>query len=317
MSASVAFVFPGQGSQYVGMGRAMADAFPAARAALAEADEALGRKLTGLLFEGPEEELRLTWNTQPAILAVSVACLRVLEQETGLRPTAAAGHSLGEYSALVAAGALAYPDALRVVEQRGRFMQEAVPVGTGAMAAVLGLETEQVRSLCAGLSRPGAVVELANDNSPGQAVISGHAAAVEEASRRAKEAGAKRAVPLPVSAPFHCSLMVPAGERLAAVLEAVPLAAPRYPVVANVDALPHGGPAQVRDRLVRQVSQPVRWQDCVRALGERGVTAFVEVGPKNVLAGLIRRILPEAAVANVEDPKGLEAARAAIEGGSP
>lgn len=316
MSSSVAFVFPGQGSQYVGMGRAMADAFPAARAALAEADESLGRPLTALLFEGPEEELRLTWNTQPAILAVSIACQRVLEQEAGLRPAASAGHSLGEYSALVAAGALGYADALRVVEQRGRFMQEAVPVGTGAMAAVLGLDTGQVRSLCLGLSRSGAVVELANDNCPGQAVISGHAAAVEEACRRAKEAGAKRAVPLPVSAPFHCSLMAPAGERLAAVLEAVPLAAPGYPVVANVDARPHGGPAQVRDRLVRQVSQPVRWQDCVRALGELGVTRFVEVGPKNVLAGLIRRILPEAAVANVEDPKSLEGARAILAGGA-
>lgn len=315
MPASVAFVFPGQGSQYVGMGRALAEAFPAAQKTLAEADAALGRPLTALLFEGTEEELRLTWNTQPAILAVSVACLRVLEQETGLRPAASAGHSLGEYSALVAAGALGYADALRVVEQRGRFMQEAVPVGTGAMAAVLGLETDQVRSLCEGLSHPGAVVELANDNSPGQAVISGHAAAVEEASRRAKEAGAKRAVPLPVSAPFHCSLMVPAGERLAGVLDAVSIGEPRYPVVANVDARPHAGPAQVRDRLVRQVSQPVRWQDCVRVLGKLGVTRFVEVGPKNVLAGLIRRILPEAAVANVEDPRSLEAARAVLEGG--
>lgn len=316
MTASVAFVFPGQGSQYVGMGRALAEAFPVARETLAEADEALARSLTALLFEGSEEELRLTWNTQPAILAVSMACLRVLEQETGLRPAAGAGHSLGEYSALVAAGALGYADALRVVEQRGRFMQEAVPVGTGSMAAILGLEADQVRSLCEGLSRSGAVVELANDNSPGQVVISGHAAAVDQATRSAKEAGAKRAVPLPVSAPFHCSLMVPAGERLAAVLESVPIAETRYPVVANVDARPHGSAAQVRDRLVRQVSSPVRWQDCVRALGELGVNRFVEVGPKNVLAGLIRRILPEAAVANVEDPKSLEAAGAILAGGA-
>lgn len=306
---SVAFVFPGQGSQYVGMGRALAEAFPVARETLAEADEALGRSLTGLLFEGPEEELRLTWNTQPAILATSVACLRVLEQETGLRAAASAGHSLGEYSALVAAGALGYADALRVVERRGRFMQEAVPVGTGAMAAVLGLEAEQVRDLCAQVSRAGSVVEMANDNSPGQAVISGHVAAVEEASRKAKEAGAKRTVPLPVSAPFHCSLMAPAGARLAGVLAEVEVAAPRYPVVANVDAQPHGGAAQVRERLVQQVSRPVRWQDCVRALGTAGATVVVEVGPGKVLAGLIRRILPDAAVGGVEDPKTLDAVR--------
>ncbi|MDW7711022.1 MAG: ACP S-malonyltransferase [Deferrisomatales bacterium] len=313
---SVVFVFPGQGSQYVGMGRAMAEAFPAARRTLAEADEALGRSLTSLLFEGPDDELRLTWNTQPAILAVSVACLRALEEETGIRPAMAAGHSLGEYSALVASGALGFGDALRVVEQRGRFMQEAVPLGTGSMAAILGLEADRVRSICAEVTRDGAVVEMANDNSPGQAVISGHVAAVEEASRRMKEAGAKRAVPLPVSAPFHCSLMAPAGERLAAVLEGVAVSAPRFPVVANVDALPHGDPAQVRSRLVQQVSRPVRWQDCVRALAAAGASRFVEVGPNKVLAGLMRRIVPEAGVAGVEDPKGLEAARALAGGGA-
>ncbi|MFU8855618.1 MAG: ACP S-malonyltransferase [Deferrisomatales bacterium] len=313
---SVVFVFPGQGSQYVGMGRAMAEAFPAARRTLAEADEALGRSLTSLLFEGPDDELRLTWNTQPAILAVSVACLRALEEETGIRPAMAAGHSLGEYSALVASGALGFGDALRVVEQRGRFMQEAVPLGTGSMAAILGLEADRVRSICVEVTRDGAVVEMANDNSPGQAVISGHVAAVEEASRRMKEAGAKRAVPLPVSAPFHCSLMAPAGERLAAVLEGVAVSAPRFPVVANVDALPHGDPAQVRSRLVQQVSRPVRWQDCVRALAAAGASRFVEVGPNKVLAGLMRRIVPEAGVAGVEDPKGLEAARALAGGGA-
>lgn len=194
-------------------------------------------------------------------------------------------------------------------------MQEAVPLGTGAMAAILGLEADQVRSLCAALSREGAVVEMANDNSPGQAVISGHAAAVEEASHRAKAAGAKRAVPLPVSAPFHCSLMVPAGERLARVLEGVAIREPRYPVVANVDAATHGGPADVRERLVLQVSRPVRWQDCVGALAKAGADRFVEVGPKNVLTGLIRRILPEAEAVSVEDLKSLGAARALLGGG--
>lgn len=247
---SLAFVFPGQGSQYVGMGRALAEADAAARQTLAEADEALGRPLTRLLFEGPEDELRITWNTQPAILAVSVACLRALAGRGVGAPAAAAGHSLGEYSALVAAGALGFADALRAVERRGRFMQEAVPLGVGAMAAVLGLEADQVAALCREVSRPGAVVEVANDNSPGQIVVSGHAAAVEEAGRRAKEAGAKRAVPLPVSAPFHCSLMAPAGERLAEVLAAVSFADPRFPVVANVDARVYRTAGEIAGRLV-------------------------------------------------------------------
>jgi len=311
----LALVFPGQGSQYVGMGRALAEAFPVAHQTLAEADEALGRPLTRLLFEGPEDELRITWNTQPAILAVSVACLRVFQEQVKLEERATAGHSLGEYTALVAAGSLAFADALRVVEQRGRFMQEAVPLGTGAMAAVLGLEADQVAAICSAVSREGAVVEMANDNSPGQAVISGHVAAVEEAGRRAKESGAKRAVPLPVSAPFHCSLMVPAGERLESVLAGVAVAPPGYPVVANVDARPHGDAAHVRDRLIQQVSRPVRWQACVQALAEWGADAFVEVGPGKVLSGLVRRILPGATVANVEDPASLEAARALLASG--
>ncbi len=304
---SIALVFPGQGSQYVGMGRALAEGIPIARETLAEADAALGRPLTRLLFEGPEEELRITWNTQPAILAVSIACLRALGEQVKFDPGGMAGHSLGEYTALVATGAVGFADALRVVEQRGRFMQEAVPLGTGGMAAVLGLEAEQVVALCAEVSREGAVVEMANDNSPGQAVISGHTAAVSEASRRAKESGAKRAVPLPVSAPFHCSLMVPAGERLAGVLDQVAVAEPRHPVVANVDARPHGAPEEIRARLVQQVSHPVRWQDCVKVLAEGGCNAFVEVGPGKVLSGLVRRILPGAVVGNVEDPASLEA----------
>ncbi|GAB4267076.1 MAG: ACP S-malonyltransferase [Deferrisomatales bacterium] len=302
-----AFIFPGQGSQYVGMGRALADAYPAARRALEEADDALGRALSRLIFDGPEEELRITWNTQPAILAVSVACLRALQEAGVPDPAAAAGHSLGEYSALVAAGALEFADALRVVERRGRFMQEAVPLGTGTMAAVLGLDADRVHRLCEEISREGHVVEVANDNCPGQLVISGHAAAVDEAVAAAKEAGAKRAVLLPVSAPFHCSLMRPAGERLAEVLAALPFRAPRFPVVANVDARPYGDPGGIAERLVRQVSRPVRWQDGVRALRGLGVERFVEVGPGKVLTGLIRRIDRSAAAANVEDPAGVEA----------
>ena len=304
---STAFVFPGQGSQYVGMGRALADAFPAAREVFREADEALGRPLSRLIFDGPEEDLRLTRNTQPALLTVSVACLRAMESEGVAAPRAAAGHSLGEYTALVAAGAMTFGDAVRVVEQRGRFMQEAVPVGVGTMAAVLGLDAGAVEGLCADESRPGAVVEVANDNCPGQVVISGHVRAVEAVCRRAKEAGARRAVPLAVSAPFHCSLMGPAGERLAEVLSAVRFSSPRFPVYANVDARAYASADDIPPRLVAQVSRRVRWQDCVRALLAAGVTRFVEVGPGKVLCGLIRRISRDARVANVEDPGTLAA----------
>ena len=281
--------------------------YPVARATLAEADEALGRDLTRTILEGPEADLRITWNTQPAILTVSVLCLRVLRETVDLSPAAFAGHSLGEYSALVAAGAIGFADAVRAVEKRGRFMQEAVPLGTGAMAAVLGLDAPEVARICAEISREGAVVELANDNCPGQVVISGHTAAVEEAGQKARQAGAKRAMPLPVSAPFHCSLIRPAGERLAGALKDIELSSPKVPVVANVDGQPYPNGAGIPDRLIRQVSQPVRWQDCVKALEKMGVDRFVEVGPGKVLAGLIRRILPEARVANVEDPAGLEA----------
>lgn len=299
------FLFPGQGSQYVGMGRALAAAFPAARYALEEADRALGRPLTSLIDQGPEDELRLTWNTQPAILAVSVACLRVLGPD--VRPMACAGHSLGEYAALVAAGALDYADALRTVEQRGRFMQEAVPVGVGSMAAVMGLEAEQVTEICAQISKPGHLVQLANDNCPGQAVISGHTAAVEDAVDAARAAGSKRAVTLAVSAPFHCELMTPAAEHLAPVLAGIPMAAPAVPVVANVDAKLHeDGPAVAR-RLVAQVRSPVLWQGCVRTLVELGGTHFVEIGPGKVLTGLLKRIDRNLATANVEDPASLEA----------
>jgi [acyl-carrier-protein] S-malonyltransferase len=303
---SVAFVFPGQGSQYVGMGKALADAYPVARETLAAADEALGRDLTRVFFDGPEEELRITRNTQPAILAVSVACLRVVHQVVGVSPTAVAGHSLGEYSALVAAGAVDFADALRVVEKRGQFMQEAVPLGTGAMAAVLGLNLEDVAQICAEVSGEGSVVEVANDNCPGQVAISGHAEAVAEAGRRAKKAGAKRAMPLAVSAPFHCSLMAPAGERLARALTEIRVSGTQMPVVANVDAQTYQEAGEIPGRLVRQVSQPVQWRQSVLALGEMGVDRFVEVGPSKVLLGLVRRILPEAALANAEDPASVE-----------
>ncbi len=302
-----AFLFPGQGSQYVGMGRALAGAFPSARRTFDEADEALGRPLSRLIFDGPEDELRVTWNTQPAILAVSVACLRALAEVSSLSPVAAAGHSLGEYSALVAAGCLPFADAVRVVEQRGRFMQEAVPLGTGTMAAVLGLDLDTVARLCREASGGGVVVEVANDNCPGQLVVSGHMAAVEAVCRAAKGAGARRAVPLTVSAPFHCSLMAPAGRRLAGVLAGVSWSDPAVPVVANVDAAVYRTAADIPDRLVRQVSSPVRWQDCVRALAGLGAQRFVELGPGKVLSGLVRRIDRGLSVANVEDPDTLAA----------
>ena len=240
-----------------------------------------------------------------AILAVSVACLRAIG--AAATPIACAGHSLGEYTALVAAGALDYADALRTVEQRGRFMQEAVPVGMGSMAAVLGLSVEQLTEICDQVSGDGLSVAMANDNCPGQAVISGHVGAVDAAVAAARSAGAKRAVPLAVSAPFHCSLMAPAGERLAAVLEGVGINVPQVPVVANVDAEIHGDGPAIVDRLVRQVSAPVLWQDCVRKLIELGGTHFVEIGPGKVLSGLMRRIDRQPASSNVEDPASLEA----------
>lgn len=304
---STAYLFPGQGSQYVGMGRALAEVSAAAREVFRQADEALGRPLSRLIFEGPEDALRLTENTQPAILTASVACLRALEEAGAPPPAAAAGHSLGEYSALVAAGVLSLPDAVRLVEKRGRFMQEAVPVGQGTMAAILGLDIEEVEEICRRIHRPDHVVEVANDNCPGQVVISGHTAAVAEACGAAKEAGAKRAVELAVSAPFHCSLMEPAGKRLEAELRRVEVAAPRFPVVANVDAQPYRSADDVVPRLVSQVSSRVRWQECVKALLALGVDRFVEVGPGKVLSGLVRRIDRAAAVANVEDPETLKA----------
>ena len=302
----IAFVFPGQGAQRIGMGRSLAEAFPICRDTFAEADAALGEALSELCFEGPDERLMLTENTQPAILAMSTAVAR-LAVSRGLRPRFAAGHSLGEYSAHVAAGTLSFADALRTVKRRGRYMQEAVPVGEGAMAAILGLDADRVAQACADAAN-GQVVSPANLNAPGQVVIAGHAAAVARASVRAKELGAKRAIGLAVSAPFHCALMKPAEERLAPELRALAARNPSYPVAANVDAQLKRTAADAVDALIRQVSSPVRWEDVVRRLVDEGTNTFVELGPGNVLAGLIKKIDRSVAVFSVEDESGLEAA---------
>lgn len=303
----IALVFPGQGSQKVGMGRALAEAFPAARRAFSEADDALGEPLSRLIWDGPEDALMLTEHTQPAILTASIAAFRVLEAE-GLASKMAfvAGHSLGEYSANVAAGTFSFADAVRTVRRRGRYMQEAVPVGTGAMAAILGLDADQVAQACHDASQ-GEIVSPANMNGAGQVVIAGARAAVERAGVRAKELGAKRVVPLAVSAPFHCALMKPAEDRLAPDLRALTVDNPRVPVVANVDASPKRTSASAIDALVRQVSSAVRWDESVRRLASDGVTAYVEVGPGTVLSGLIRKIHREASVAAIGAPEDLDA----------
>lgn len=302
----IAFVFPGQGSQYAGMGKDLADNFPVARQVFEEANDALGFDLAALCYNGPEDELKLTTNTQPAILTVSTAALKVLEQESGLRPAYVAGHSLGEYSALVAAGALSFADAVRTVRQRGAFMQEAVPVGVGAMAAILGLDTVELEAVCQEAAQ-GQVVSPANYNSPGQVVIAGHATAVERAIELAKAKGAKRAMPLPVSAPFHCSLMLPAGERLREELAGIAVGPLRIPVVTNVEAAPNSDAGRVKELLVAQVSAPVRWDESVQKMAELGVDRFIEIGPGKVLAGLVKRIAKGAAAQSVEDVAGLKA----------
>jgi [acyl-carrier-protein] S-malonyltransferase len=311
---SVAFVFPGQGSQQVGMGRALAEAFPESRQVFEEAGSALGFGLSRLCFEGPEAELQLTANTQPAILAASVAALRPLVAR-GARPAWVAGHSLGEYSALVAAGALSLADALRTVRRRGQYMQEAVPVGVGAMAAILGLDLPSIEEACRQAAE-GEVVSPANVNSPGQVVIAGHAAAVVRASERCKAAGAKRAVRLPVSAPFHCALMKPAQDRLAPDLARLAFRDPGVPLVNNVDARVVRDASSCRDGLVRQVSGAVRWQESVERLVREGVTTFVEVGPGKVLGGLVKKIARDARVLNVDSPESLEATVAALGAGA-
>ena len=317
----IAFVFPGQGSQKVGMGRALADTFPVARATFEEADEAFkigsveGAKvhpgsLSTLCFDGPEDQLMLTEYTQPAILTVSIAAARVLASR-GIQPDFVAGHSLGEYSANVVAGTFGFADAVRVVRRRGRYMQEAVPVGQGAMAAVLGLDAATVYRACEDAAQ-GEVVAPANINSPDQVVIAGSAAAVQRAGERAKALGAKRVVPLPVSAPFHCALMKPAEERLAPELRALAVQDPRIPIVANVDAQPKKDGEAAIDALIRQVSSPVLWEDIVRRLASEGVTTYVEVGSSRVLSGLVRKMQKDAQVFTFGAPEELAAVEEAI-----
>jgi [acyl-carrier-protein] S-malonyltransferase len=284
----IAFLFPGQGSQAVGMGKELADVYPVARHTYEEADDALGFSLSRVCFEGPEERLRLTEITQPAILTASVAAFRVLAAR-GITPDFVAGHSLGEYSAHVAAGTLSFPDAVRTVRHRGKYMQEAVPVGVGAMAAILGMEAGKVDEVCRHASQ-GEVCEPANLNSPEQIVISGNTAAVQRAAHLAQQRGAKKAILLPVSAPFHCSLMKPAQERLATDLDAISFHRPRAAVVCNVDAVLLDDGDRSRDALVRQVTHSVKWDASVRLLISRGVHTFVEVGPGKVLWGLMRQI---------------------------
>jgi len=304
-----ALVFPGQGSQAVGMGKALADAYPEAAAVFAEVDDALGEKLSAIIFDGPADALTLTRNTQPALMAVSIAALRALTANGPLPSsvTYLAGHSLGEYAALAAAGSLTLADTARLLRLRGEAMQRAVPPGEGAMAAILGLDAAAVREAAAEGWAPGEMCELANDNGGGQIVISGHKAAVERAQAAAKARGARRTVPLPVSGPFHSSLMAPAAREMADVLAGVTIVPPSVPVVANVTARPHEGPDAIRRRLVEQITGTVRWQESVAWMSGAGVTRFIEVGAGKVLSGLVKRIAPEAETATVGTPEDVAA----------
>ena len=308
---STAFIFPGQGSQSVGMGKDLFAAYPEAKAIFDAADDALHEKLSTLCFEGPEDALKQTANTQPAILTVSVAAHAVFSKRSSVTPAFVAGHSLGEYSALVAAQAMTLPDAVRAVRARGTFMQEAVPAGVGAMSAVLGLAPEKVAELCAQAAQ-GEVVSCANFNDPSQTVIAGHVKAVERAGELLKAAGAKRVLPLPVSAPFHCALMQPVVPRLSDVLTA--FKNPIVPVVSNVEAAPNGEGARVKELLLRQVTGSVRWIESVQAMEKAGVTRMIELGPGRVLCGLIKRISKTIECFNVEDPASLDKTLAALGG---
>ena len=305
----VAFVFPGQGSQYVGMGRDLYETYPEARAVFDEADEILGFDLSRLCFEGPKEELDDTINTQPAIFAMSIACLKALNPLFSLNPLFCAGHSMGEYTALVAAGALDFADGLKLVRERGRLMKEAGEKHLGGMAAIIGLDAERVEEICqkASFQLPASSIQIANYNSPGQIVISGHREALERAMELARERGAKRVVPLAVSIASHSPLMQPAAEMLRRVVEATPFRKARIPIVANVTARPIAEPEEVREELVDQLISPVRWVESIEYMIAQGVTTFVEIGPKSVLTGLIRRIDKSVRTLNVGDVVGVKA----------
>jgi len=310
---SIACIFPGQGAQTVGMGKTLYDTYDEARKIFEEADEALGFKLSELCFQGPEADLGLTANTQPAILTVSIAALRALESRVAVTPACLAGHSLGEYAALIAGGALSFRDGVRAVRKRGELMQEAVPEGQGGMAAVLGLERDQIKELCRNAA-DGEILTPANFNCPGQTVISGHTSALDRAMVMAKEMGARRAVKLAVSAPFHCRLMEPAGRKLADYLDSVEVNRLNRPVVTNVEARGNQDSARIRELLVKQLSFPVLWEDSVNYMLQNGIDTFVEIGPGKVLTGLIKRIDKSATLMNVEDSDGLDAVVKRLEG---
>lgn len=307
----IGLIFPGQGSQYIGMGQDLYDHFPIARQTFAEAQKALGFDLATICFGGPEEKLKLTAITQPAVLTVSVAMWRVIQSEEGIRPVVAAGHSLGEYGALVAAEALSFAEAVRLVHLRGLFMQEAVPVGEGAMAAIMNMSAAEVETLCTEAAQ-GEVLTPANYNSPGQIVIAGHRRAVERAVAMVAQKSGKKAILLPVSAPFHCPLMKPAAERLSEVLAQINFSEPLFPVLANAKADFYPGKEAIKELLVKQVDHPVRWEECMQKLLNTGVKMVWEVGPGKVLTGLLRRINREIPVANIEDKSSWEKAKAML-----